>query len=80
MASNGQGDKTFTQPVNWITTFFMGAFHIGAIAALFFFGWKPLSDGDFSLVGCRESWRRHGLSPAADPSRLQDAQSGWNIS
>jgi fatty-acid desaturase len=34
-------DKTFTQPVNPITTFFMVAFHIGAVAALFFFGWKP---------------------------------------
>jgi fatty-acid desaturase len=34
-------DKTFTQPVNWITTFFMIAFHIGAIVALFMFGWKP---------------------------------------
>jgi len=34
-----------TQPstdnqINWITTFFMVAFHIGAVAALFFFSWK----------------------------------------
>src|SRR5579872_2122759 len=28
--------------VNWVTTFFMAAFHIGAIAALFFFTWKAL--------------------------------------
>ena len=42
MASNGNRDRTFTQPVNWITTFFMVAFHIGAVAAFFFFGWKPL--------------------------------------
>ena len=42
MASNGKRDKTFTQPVNWITTFFMVAFHIGAVAALFFFSWKPV--------------------------------------
>jgi hypothetical protein len=28
--------------VNWITAFFMAAFHIGAIAALFFFTWKAL--------------------------------------
>ena len=35
-------DKTFTQPVNWITTLFMGLFHVGAIAALFFFSWKCL--------------------------------------
>ena len=28
--------------VNWITAIFMGAFHVGAIAALFFFTWKAL--------------------------------------
>ncbi len=28
--------------VNWITTIFMGLFHVGAIAALFFFSWKNL--------------------------------------
>jgi len=36
------GDKTFTQPINPITTFFMAAFHVGAVAAFFFFGWAPL--------------------------------------
>jgi stearoyl-CoA desaturase (delta-9 desaturase) len=35
-------DKTFSQPISWITTFFMVAFHIGAVAALFFFSWKAL--------------------------------------
>jgi stearoyl-CoA desaturase (delta-9 desaturase) len=25
---------------NWVTAFFMAAFHIGAVAALFFFTWK----------------------------------------
>ena len=34
-------DRTFTQPVVWITTLFMVAFHIGALAALFLFSWKP---------------------------------------
>ena len=34
-------DKTFTQPVN-LTAVFMAAFHVGAIAALFFFTWKAL--------------------------------------
>jgi sn-1 stearoyl-lipid 9-desaturase len=34
-------DRTFTAGVNWITTFFMVAFHVGAIAALFMFDWKP---------------------------------------
>ena len=46
MASNAKRDKTFSQPVNWVTTFFMVAFHIGAIAAFFFFSWKPV------LVAC----------------------------
>ena len=36
-------DKTFSQPVNWITVFFMGMFHVGAIAALFFFNWKAVA-------------------------------------
>ncbi len=35
-------DKTFSEAVNWTTTFFMTAFHVGAIAALFFFSWKAL--------------------------------------
>jgi len=28
--------------INWITSIFMGTFHVGAIAALFFFSWKNL--------------------------------------
>src|ERR1700684_1679907 len=28
--------------INWVTAIFMGAFHVGAIAALFFFTWKAL--------------------------------------
>src|ERR1700694_4662548 len=31
------GDQT-----NWVTAFFMAAFHIGAVAALFFFTWKAV--------------------------------------
>jgi fatty-acid desaturase len=33
-------DRTFTQPIAWLTTFFMMMFHIGALAALFVFSWK----------------------------------------
>ena len=33
-------DRTFSQPIVWVTTFFLIAFHIGAIVALFFFTWK----------------------------------------
>ncbi len=29
--------------INWITTIVMGLFHVGAIAALFFFSWKNLA-------------------------------------
>ena len=29
--------------INWITSLFMATFHIGAIAALFFFSWKNLA-------------------------------------
>lgn len=40
-------DKTFQQPLNWITTFFMVVLHVGAIAALFMFSWKALAVGLF---------------------------------
>ena len=33
-------DRTFSQPIVWITSFNLIAFHIGAIAALFFFTWQ----------------------------------------
>jgi sn-1 stearoyl-lipid 9-desaturase len=36
-------DRTFQQPLNWTTTFFMFAFHVGAVAALFMFSWKALA-------------------------------------
>jgi fatty-acid desaturase len=35
-------DKTFAQPIIWLTTSVMVLFHIGAVAALFFFSWKAL--------------------------------------
>lgn len=38
-----QRDKTFKEPINWTTTSFMAAFHVGAIVALFFFTWKALA-------------------------------------
>jgi fatty-acid desaturase len=34
-------DRTFTQPIVWLTLLIMIAFHVGAIAALFMFHWKP---------------------------------------
>jgi stearoyl-CoA desaturase (delta-9 desaturase) len=35
-------DRTFTQPLNWTSALFLGLFHVGAIAAFFFFSWKAL--------------------------------------
>lgn len=40
-------DRTFQEKLNWITTFFMVLFHVGAIAALFFFSWKAAAIGLF---------------------------------
>jgi hypothetical protein len=36
-------DKTISEPIIWTTTLFMIGFHVGAIAALFFFSWKGLA-------------------------------------
>ena len=38
-----KNDRTFTEPISWITTCFMSAFHIGAVIALFMFSWKGLA-------------------------------------
>ncbi len=38
-----RGDRTFREPFSPVTTFFMVAFHIGAIAAFFFFSWGALA-------------------------------------
>ena len=35
-----QRDRTFREPISKITMFFMSAFHVGAIVALFMFTWK----------------------------------------
>ena len=49
MRDNGQmlsifnRDKTFREPINWTTSFFMFAFHVGAVVALFMFTWKALA-------------------------------------
>jgi len=41
--SQRSGDRSFKEPIIWGTTIFMLVFHIGAIAALFFFTWKALA-------------------------------------
>ena len=35
-------DKTFTQPIIWVTTIILILFHVGAVAAFFVFTWKAL--------------------------------------
>jgi fatty-acid desaturase len=42
---NLKHDRTFREPINWLTAFFMVAFHIGAIAALFMFTWPAFFVG-----------------------------------
>ena len=44
-----KSDRTFREPISWITTFFMLSFHIGAIAALFVFSWTNLALALFLL-------------------------------
>ena len=36
-------DRTFTEPIIWITTSVMVAIHIGAVAALFMFSWRAFT-------------------------------------
>ena len=36
-------DRTFREEISPLTTFFMAAFHVGAVAALFMFTWKALA-------------------------------------
>jgi sn-1 stearoyl-lipid 9-desaturase len=38
LAKRQSGDKE----INWVTSVFMGVFHVGALAAFFFFTWKAL--------------------------------------
>ena len=51
-------DRTFKQPVVWMTTLIMLAFHIGAIVALFFFSWKAF------LVAMVLWWIAEGSLPS----------------
>jgi fatty-acid desaturase len=37
------GRATQKEQRNWVTTIFMAAFHVGALAALFFFSWKAVA-------------------------------------
>ena len=56
--------------MNWITAIFMAAFHIGAIAALFFFTWKALFVAMFLWWVSGSLGIGMSLSPAADAPRI----------
>ena len=60
----------------WVTTVFMVIFHVGTIAALFFFSWTNLIVAIVLYVFAINLRHRHGLSSPAGASRLQGAQSG----
>ena len=69
-------DKTVTQPVVWVTTFIIVAFHIGALAALFLFSWKAFLGGHVSMVGRWGSGCRRRISQTSYASRLQNSEVG----
>jgi stearoyl-CoA desaturase (delta-9 desaturase) len=57
-------DKTFTQSPVWLTTFFIVAFHVGALAALFLFSWKAF------LVAMGSWWVAGGFGVGMGYHRL----------
>ncbi len=73
-------DRTFTQPIVWVTTLVIIAFHLGAVAALFMFSWKPFLVAMFPVVGRRRLRHRYGLPSPPHASRLQKHRSGWSTS
>ena len=72
-------DRTFTEPISKLTTFFMAAFHVGAIVALFFFSWKALG------LAILLWWVAGSLGIGMGYHRLlthedTSARNGWSIS
>lgn len=69
-------DTTFSQPIIWTTTLFMIAFHVGAIAALFFFSEKALAlasvlwwiFGSLASFTAKRPGENHGRGSFNDPS------------
>ena len=62
--------------VNWITVVAMTAFHVGAVAALFYIDLGAMLDRLRPVCHRRQPRHRHGLPPAADAPQLQDPQVG----
>ncbi len=71
-------DRTFKQPVVWVTTLFMVIFHIGAIAALFVFSWPAF------LLAMMLWWVAGGLGIGMGTTGFSHIaatrpRSGWNM-
>jgi hypothetical protein len=64
--------------INWVTTFFMPAFHIGGIAALFFFTWHTFFVA-IVLCGYRGAWASGWAIIGCSHITGTELPSGWNI-
>ena len=62
--------------LNWITATAMAAFHVGAVAALFFIDYGAMLAALILYVVAGMLGIGMALSPPADPPRLQDPQVG----
>ena len=70
------GRKASNGELNTITVVAMTIFHILAVAAFFFIDWGAIAMMVFLWWVAGSLGHRHGLSPPADASRLQDAEVG----
>jgi hypothetical protein len=50
---------------NWTNIIAFGVFHLGAIAALFMFSWRPTGCRSLPLLDVYWPWHQHGLPPIA---------------
>ncbi len=55
---------------NWAMIAFLVVFHMGAIAALFFFTWKAIAVAFMMQLGGALPGHRHVVPPPAHPSFL----------
>ena len=66
--------------LNWITAMAMAGFHVGAVAAFFYIDAGAILTALILYFVAGMLGHRDGLSPPADPPRLQDAASGSSTS
>jgi hypothetical protein len=65
-------DRTFTQPVVWVTTLVMACISHRSSGCAFFFSWKRFPGRDGIMVARRRPGHRRRIPSAAYASRLQD--------